>query len=93
MGGGYYPIVQGHGEYNNQPYANQYYQGAWNQLAQPRLPFLATLNQPDLSRLKSDPVSHNPTWPVISTKLPSDIPKFEGKYGEDTSIFGSPRTP
>ena len=62
---------------------NQNYQGAWNQLAQPRLPFLATLNLLDLSRFMKDPVSHDPAWTAVPTKLPSDIPKFEGKDGED----------
>ena len=61
---------------------NQNYQGVWNRLDQPRLPFLAKLNLPDLSRLMNDPVSHNPTWPVVPTKLPSDIPKFKGKASE-----------
>jgi hypothetical protein len=28
-------------------------------------------------------VSHDPTWPPVPTKLPLDIPKFEGKNGED----------
>ena len=59
MGGGYYPTGQGHGVHRNQPYMNQSYQGAWHRLAQPRLPFLATLNLPDLSRLTNDPVSHD----------------------------------
>ena len=81
MGGGYYG--QGHGIYSNQPYTNQSYQGAWNQPTQPRLPFLATLNLPDLSRLMNDPFSHNSAWPPIPNKLPSDIPKFEGKAVED----------
>ena len=31
----------------------------------------------------NDPVRHDPLWPPIPTKLPSDIPKFEGKVGED----------
>jgi hypothetical protein len=52
-------------------------------MSQPRLPFLATLNLLDLSKLMNDPVSHDPTWPLVPTKLPSDIPKFEGKNGED----------
>jgi hypothetical protein len=51
---------------------------------QPRIPFLAMLNLPDLSKLMNDPVSHDPTWPPIPTKLLSDIPKFEGKNGEDS---------
>jgi hypothetical protein len=50
---------------------------------QPRLPFLTTLNLSDLSKLINEPMSHNPTWPPIPTKLPPDIPKFEGKNGED----------
>ena len=83
MGGGYYPIGQGHGVYSNQPYVNQYYHGAWNQPAQPRLPFLATWNLPNLSRLMNDHVSHNPTWLVVPSKIPSDIPKFKCKVGED----------
>ena len=49
----------------------------------PKLPFLATLNLPDLSKLMNDPVRHDPLWPPIPTKFPSDIPKFEGKTGED----------
>jgi len=52
-------------------------------LAQAKLPFLATLNLPDLSLLTNDPVYHVPGWPPVPTKLPSDIPKFEGKTGED----------
>ena len=83
MGGCCYPIGQGHGIYNNQPYVNQPYQGAWNQMSKPRLPFLAMLNLPNLSRLTNDLVSHDPTWPVILTKLPSDILKFEGNTSED----------
>ena len=54
-------------------------------MLQPRLPFLATLNLPDLSKLMNGPVSHNPTWTLVPTKLPSDILKFEGKNGEDPS--------
>ena len=49
------------------------------------LPFLATLNFPNLSRLTNDIVSHDLTWPAVPNKLPSDIPKFEGKPGEDPS--------
>ena len=64
------------------PYMNQHYERAWHRPAQPRLPFLATLNLPDLSRLMNDHVSHDPAWPVVPTKVPSDIPKFEGKASE-----------
>ena len=77
-GGGHYG--QGHG--GNQPYMNQ---GAVHRPHHPRLPFLATLNLPNLSRLTNDPESHDPAWPAVPTKLPSDIPKFEGKPGEDPS--------
>jgi hypothetical protein len=48
-----------------------------------QLPFLATLDLPDLSRLTNDPIYHSPVWPAILAKLPSDIPKFDGNYGED----------
>jgi hypothetical protein len=48
-----------------------------------QLPFLATLDLPDLSRILNDPISHSPQWPVIPAKLPSNIPKFDGKPGED----------
>ena len=76
---------QGHGIYSNQPYMNQNYQREWHRLAQPRLPFLTTLNLPDLSRLMNGLVSHYPAWLAIPNKLPSDIPKFEGRAGEDPS--------
>jgi hypothetical protein len=52
-------------------------------MSQPHLPFLATLNFPDLAKLMNDPVSHDPTCPLVPTKIPLDIPKFEGKNGED----------
>ena len=29
--------------------------------------------------------THDPTWPVVPPKLPSNIKKFEGKIGEDPS--------
>jgi hypothetical protein len=48
-----------------------------------QLPFLATLDILDLSRILNDPIRHSPQWPVIPTKLPSDIPKFDDKVGED----------
>jgi hypothetical protein len=48
-----------------------------------QLLFLATLDLPDLSRLTNDPIFNSPVWPVIPAKLPSDIPKFDGKSGED----------
>jgi hypothetical protein len=33
----------------------------------------------------NDPVHHDSLWPPLPTKLPSNIPKFEGKTGEDSS--------
>jgi hypothetical protein len=54
-------------------------------MLQPRLPFLATLNLLDLSKLMNDPVSHDPRWPLVPTKLPSEILNFEGNNGEDPS--------
>jgi hypothetical protein len=48
-----------------------------------QLPFLATLDLPDLSRLTNVPIFHSPVWPVIPAKLPSDISKFDGNPGED----------
>ena len=51
-------------------------------MAQPRLPFLATLNLPYLSILMNNPMSHDPPWSAVPTKLPSDTPKLEGKTSE-----------
>ena len=68
MGGGYYG--HGHGGYGNQSYVNQNYQGASHRPVQPRLPFLATLNFTDLSRLMNNLVSYDPAWPAIPNKLP-----------------------
>ena len=48
-----------------------------------QLPFLATLVLPDLSRLINDPIHHDPSWPAIPVKLPSDIPKLDGKLRKD----------
>jgi hypothetical protein len=45
--------------------------------------FLATLDLPDLYRILNDPIFHSPYWPVILSKFPSDIPKFDGRSGED----------
>lgn len=44
-----------------------------------RLPFIATLDLPDLSRLMNDPIYYLPFLPPMPNKFPSDIPKFEGK--------------
>ena len=77
-GGGHYG--QGHG--GNQTYMNQ---GVVHRPHHPRLPFHMTLNLPDLLRLTNDHVAHDLAWPVVPTKIPSNIPKFEGKPGEDLS--------
>jgi hypothetical protein len=86
-------VGQGHGFYQNpgqhpnfswQPGASQtpgpFFPGYQQQ---PKLPFLATLHLPDLTRLLNDPICHDPRWPPMPTKLPSDIPKFEAKPNED----------
>jgi hypothetical protein len=49
----------------------------------PPMPYLTSLNILDLSKIANDPILHDPTWPNMPTKLPSDIPKYEGKPGED----------
>jgi hypothetical protein len=54
----------------------------------PSMPYLASLNIPDLTKLMNDPILHDPTWPNMPTKLPSDIPKFEGKP-EKTQLITS----
>jgi hypothetical protein len=48
-----------------------------------QLPFLATLDLPDLLRILNDSICHSPQWPAIPAKLPYDIHKFDGKAGED----------
>jgi hypothetical protein len=54
-----------------------------NPLPPPQMPYLASLNILDLTKLTNDPILHNLTWPTMSTKLPLDIPEFEGKLGDD----------
>jgi hypothetical protein len=48
-----------------------------------QLPFIVTLDLPDLSRILNDLMRHSLQWPAIPAKLQSDIPKFDGKEGED----------
>jgi len=52
-------------------------------MMQPRLPFLDNLNFPDITKLIKDPVFHDPNWPPVPTKLPSEKPKFKEKTVED----------
>jgi hypothetical protein len=70
-GRGSYNSGQGFGSYKNTGWNlvpnTQYFMGGWGQMSQPHLPFLATLNLPNLSKLMNDPVSHDPTWPPVPT--------------------------
>jgi hypothetical protein len=80
--------MEGYSRYNYQPQPiygptglpmpHQYHSQA-NQ----NLLFLATLDLPDLPRLTNDPILHSSFWQVIPSKLPYDIPKFDGKPRED----------
>jgi hypothetical protein len=54
-----------------------------NPMPPPDMPYLASLNILDINKLTNDPIFHNPTWPTMPTKIPSNIPKFEGKVGDD----------
>ena len=47
------------------------------------LPFLATLELPNLSKLTNHPILHHPAWPLVPIKIPTNIPKFEGKTRYD----------
>lgn len=49
----------------------------------PQLPFLATLELLDVSKLTNIPILHNPYWPLVPTKIPGDFLKFDGKAVED----------
>ena len=49
----------------------------------PLLPYMAALSLPNFNQLINDPIRHDVGWPTMPTKLPSDIPKFEGLPGED----------
>ena len=50
------------------------------------LPFLATLELPDLSKITNDPILHHPTWPLVPVKISTDIVKFDGKTGDDAAF-------
>lgn len=64
----------------NSPIPYPYYQPP---IANQPLPFIATLDLPNLSRMTNESIMHSPWWPSIPDKLPLDITKFEGKLGED----------
>ena len=69
------------------PSTSQY--RSFQALVRPKIPFLETFNFPYLSKLMNDPMRHDATWPPVPTKLPLDIPKFEGKVDEGCIHFGS----
>lgn len=47
------------------------------------LPFIIGLSLSDFIQLINDPIHHDSSWPTMPTKFLSDIPKFEGNFGED----------
>jgi hypothetical protein len=62
------------------PMSHGYYQYP---RANRQIPFLATLDLPDLSHLTNDTILHAPFWTPIPAKLPSYILKFNEKPKED----------
>ena len=58
----------------------------------PILPFMAGLDLPDFNKLINDPIHQDVGWPSMLTKLPSNIPKFEGNVGEDPNTIFDPST-
>ena len=48
-------------------------------------PFLSSLDLSELVKLNNNPIRHDPWWPPIPAKFPSDIPKFEGNPRENSS--------
>lgn len=48
-----------------------------------KLPLMAMLELPEVSRLTNDPILHLPYWPPFPTKMLSDCPEFEGKAKDD----------
>jgi hypothetical protein len=85
--GGPYNPEHGHGAYKNPGWVaipqQQSFKGTWEKIPQPRLPFLPMPNLSNLSNLMNNPMCHDLSWPSIPNKIPSDIPKFEGRTGED----------
>ena len=84
-----YPYVNN--PYFGMPYggfglnANRYpfNQPTQNSFAPTKLQFLETLELPDLSKLTNNSIRHHFAWPPVPIKIPTDIPKFDGKTGED----------
>ena len=87
---------QGVYPYVNNPYPRMPYGGSWmnvnqqpftqstqNPFSLSKLPFLDTLEFLNLSKLTNDPIQNHFTWPLVPMKIPTDIPKFDGKTGED----------
>ena len=60
-----------------------YPQNTQNSFAPTKLPFLGTPELLDLSKLMNNPIQHHPAWPLVPVKIPTDIPKFDGKTGQD----------
>jgi hypothetical protein len=74
---GYYQNPRQQPKFSWKPSANQTlgsFFPSYNR--QPKLPFLETLHLLELKRLLNDPICHDPRWPPMMTKFPSDIPKF-----------------
>ena len=63
--------------------ANQYplNQPTRNPFTPMKLPFMATLELPDLLKLTNNPIRHYFAWPPVPVKIPTNIPKFDGKTG------------
>jgi len=47
------------------------------------LPFMVGLNIPYFNQIINNPLLHSPSFQVRPTKIPFDIPKFEGNIRED----------
>ena len=62
---------------------NPFTQSTHNTFSPTKLPFLATLEFPNLPKFTNDPIQHHFAWPPVPLKIPTDIPKFDGKTGED----------
>ena len=86
---GMYPYVIN--PYTGMPYGrfgrnvnpNPFTQSTQNPFSPTKLLFLATLEFPNLAKSTNDPIQHHFAWPSIPTKIPTEIPKFDGKTGDD----------